>query len=121
MAMNDDMDELLRHYRQASNEVPSMQMDRRVLDAADRAASTRRWTRRIAWPLALAASLLLALLWPTSSHRHPAPSEPMAAYNAGMTRNELLRMDITPPVSAADRFVLNAPHSKPNPMTGIAP
>lgn len=119
MAMNDDMDELLKVYRHASNEAPAARIDARILGAADRAALTRRWSRRIAWPAAIAASLLLWAAWPTAGHRSPVVTDPMAAHDAGRVRNELLQMDVTPPGNDVDRF-LQSTNIHPQPETGNA-
>ena len=119
MAMNDDMDELLRLYRHASNKVPATRLDTRILNAADRAAATRRWSRRIAWPAAIAASLLLWTLWPAPGHRSHLTTDPMAAHDAGRVRNELLQMDVTPPRNEVDQF-LQSTNIHPQPETGNA-
>lgn len=121
MAMTDEMDELLRLYRHASKEAPSAQVDTRILLAADRVVQTQRWSRRIAWPAAIAASLLLWAIWPASHQHMPVATDRMAGYDAGMSHAELLRMDVTPPGTEVDRFVLNAPYSRPQPTTGNAP
>ena len=119
MAMNDDMDELLRLYRHASNEAPAARLDARILGAADRAASMRRWSRRIAWPAAIAASLLLWTMWPAPGHRSPLTTDPMAAHDAGRVRSELQQMDVTPPRNDVVRFLLST-NLHPQPETGNA-
>lgn len=119
MAMSDDMDELLRLYRHASNEAPAARLDARMLGAADRAASMRRWSRRIAWPAAIAASLLLWTMWPAPGHRSPLITDPMAAHDAGRIRSELQQMDVTPPRNDVDRFLLST-NLPPQPETGNA-
>ncbi|WP_157956628.1 hypothetical protein [Dyella sp. C11] len=101
------MDDLLGAYRKASHEAPSPIVDARILRAADNAASSRRWYRRAMWPAAMAASVLL---WAGThvSFDRPAPAgHAMAGYDAGVARIELLRMDVTPPPSDVDRFLLN--------------
>lgn len=118
MALNDDMDKLLQLYRNAAQEAPEAAMDARILRAADHVSLTRRWMRRAAWPIAMAASILLWAVAHDSAPRPVLAHDPMAGLDAGRTRAELLRMDVTPPQDAATRFLMNA---TTNNATGTAP
>jgi hypothetical protein len=121
MAMSDDMDDLLLLYRNASREAPSPMMDARVLRAADNVASHRRWHRRIAWPAAIAAAVLLWAMTQGEA-RHPLQtSVSTAGLDAGTSRVELLRMDVTPPRSDVDRFLLNVTSENHQSTTRNAP
>lgn len=119
MAMNEDMDELLKLYRHASNEAPAARLDARILGAADRVALRRQWSRRIAWPVAIAASLLLLATWPAPGHRSTPATDPMAAHDAGRVRSELQQMDVTPPRNEVDQFLLTT-NIHPQPEAGNA-
>lgn len=107
MAMSDDMDDLLDAYRKASREAPSPIVDARILRAADNASSLRRWYRRAMWPAAMAAAVLLWAAAHVAFDRPASVGHAMAGYDDGATRVELLRMDVTPPPSDVDRFLLN--------------
>lgn len=121
MAMTDEMDDLLLLYRQASREAPTPLMDARILRAANRASVFRRWNRHAAWPAAIAAAVLLWAAW--HGHPHPPTSTaiPMAGYDAGASRAELLQMDVTPPGGELDRFLLNVSSTHSPSTTRNAP
>ena len=118
MAMNDDLDDVLRLYRNAAREAPTAQMDARILRAADHVSTLRRWRRRAMWPVAIAASLLLWASMHGGTPRPDMPHDPMAGYDAGRTQAELLRMDVTPPRNDVDSFLMNATATT---TTGNAP
>lgn len=121
MAVNDEMDDLLLLYRQASHEAPTPMMDARILRAADQASVVRRWYRHAAWPAAIAAAVLLWAVW--QGHALPAADAavPMAGYDAGASRAELLQMDVTPPHGELDRFLLNVSSTHSPSTTRNAP
>jgi hypothetical protein len=117
MAMSGDaMDELLSIYRRTAREVPTPLADARILRAADRVATMRRIAHRAVWPLA-AAALLLVWVVARPPHAVGIPLTANAGLDAGRTRAELLRMDVMPPPSDLDRFLLNTTpvNSTPDP------
>jgi len=121
MAMSNDMDDLLALYRKVSLEAPSPMADARILRAADKFAAHRRWSRSAMWPAALAASIVLWSAWHGHTN-HPARSAiVMAGYDADASRVELLRMDVTPPPSDVDHFLLNVGTTRDHSMTRNAP
>lgn len=117
MAMNHDMDDLLRLYRRASNEAPDARIDARILRAAENVSQSRRRWRSIAWPIAMAASLLLFVSLHGAHRASPSRHDPMAGYDAGRTQADMLRMDVAPPRNEVDRFLMNATSTP----TGNAP
>lgn len=121
MAMRDDMDELLSLYRKVSQEAPSPMTDARILRTADKVAAHRRRLRHALWPAAAAACVLLWSAWQGHSN-HPARNTiAMAGYDAGASRAELLRMDVTPPHSDVDHFLLDVTRTYAQPTTRNAP
>lgn len=121
MAVTDGMDDLLLLYRQASREAPTPQMDARILRAADQASLPRRRYRHAAWPAAIAAGVLLWAVWQGQAHPPATRVVAMAGYDAGASRAELLRMDVTPPRDELDRFLLNVGNAHPPSTTRSAP
>lgn len=121
MAMSSDMDDLLALYRKASLEAPSPMADARILRAADKIAAHRRWSRSAMWPAAIAASILLWSAWHGYTHRPARGAITMAGYDADASRVELLHMDVTPPPSDVDHFLLNVGITRDQPTTRNAP
>nr|WP_199041966.1 hypothetical protein [Dyella sp. ASV24] len=116
--MSDDaMDELLSIYRRTAREVPQPLADARILRAADRVATMRRIGHRAVWPLAAAALLLVWVVANRPPHAVDLPLTANAGLDAGRTRAELLRMDVMPPPSDLDRFLLSTSpvNSTPDP------
>lgn len=121
MAMTDEMDDLLKLYRHASQEAPSPLMDARILRAAERGSTFRRWYRRAAWTAAIAAAVLLWVAWQGGTHPPATTTIAMAGYDAGSSRVELLRMDVTPPQGELDHFLMNVGRAHPPSTTRNAP
>lgn len=112
MAMNDDLDELVSLYAHAARETPSPQVDARILAAADRVASTRRMARHLAWPSALAASVLL---WAAFHASAPRPYQ--ATPHDLQLRAELAGLDVAPARSDVTAYLAPAviAHDSPVP------
>lgn len=120
--MSDDaMDELLSIYRRTAREGPTPLADARILRAADRVATVRRIGHRAVWPLAAAALLLVWVVASRPPHAANLSLTANAGLDAGRTRAELVRMDVTPPPSDLDRFLLNTTPMNSTPDTRNAP
>lgn len=117
----DDMDEVLSLYRRSARETPAARVDARILRAADRVAALRRIGHRAAWPLAAAALLLIWVVASEPRHADDLALTANAGLDAGRTQAELLRMDVTPPPSETDRFLMNTPTVNPFPDTRNSP
>lgn len=117
----DAMDDVLSIYRRTARETPTPRVDVRILRAADRMATMRRVSRRTLWSLAAAAVLLAWIAASGSSHGTDTVPTMDAGLDAGRTRAELLRMDVTPPPSDVGRFLMNVTPMNPTPDTRNAP
>ncbi|MDR3444211.1 MULTISPECIES: hypothetical protein [unclassified Dyella] len=118
---NDGMDELLSIYRCTAREAPPPLVDARILRAADRVATMRRIGHRAVWPLAAAALLLIWVVASGPPHAANLPLTANAGLDAGRTRAELLRMDVMPPPSDLDRFLMSTTPVNSTPDTRNAP
>lgn len=88
--MSSDEKTIVDRYRAAANELPDASLDRRILARA-RAEPGRR---RAPWRLAVAASLIVGVVWSGFSlHRlRLRAHDPLAGFEEGRARAELLEM-----------------------------
>lgn len=102
------MDDLLRIYRVAARETTTPAMDAHILQAAERAAHAPRRRRYLAWPMALAASLVLWAAWhPITPMLGSAITLPLPSAEALQLRHELQQVPAAPPGSDIAQYLLH--------------